>query len=232
MAQTPPTDWKAKARSILNTYYRSFEGTQWHEFDLRNDRELLKVKICYALYGPPTNAQATSIEEAYSTEQKAGTKPIINSMLKVERKGDVNKINIGFAFVVCHQVKEKKEFPVPVFSVLVETSSTGVDKRKFVDTHGRVYKSWRDWKENNSLPKVKLAYPQHGYFTCRRDGTYGYDAQTEFIIEFGESPQCSAWAEAKKSADIVTGVSSLGTESYINKAKLWPISAPCFFKNL
>jgi len=205
-------DWRDKARNILKTYYLSFSGTQWHSFNVKTDAELLKVKICYALFGPPTNERAETIEEAYSDEQKKRAQEIITNVVKIKRDGGPDGLNIGFAFIVCHQLNQKAEnadFCLPVFSVLVG-SENARDKIYFVDTQGRTYKSWGDWKANNTLPKVEIAYPKHGYFTCYEDGSYGFDSQREPVVEFGESPQCSAWSTTKTVGDIASTVTSLG----------------------
>ena len=201
-------DWKDRARRILKTYYLSFSGTQWHSFDTKADSELLKVKICYAIFGPPTNADAATIEEAYSDEQKKSSEKIIGQLLKIKRGGLPSEINIGFVFVVCHENGKENEFIQPVFSVLAETKN-GCDKRSFVCMRGRMYDNWADWKSNNCLPKVKIAYPTSGYFTCK-NGSYVFDSERDPVIEFGESPQCSAWSTTKTVGDVVSGITSLG----------------------
>ena len=201
-------DWKDKARKILKTYYLSFSGTQWHSFNTKTDSELLKVKICYAIFGPPTNADASTIEEAYSDKQKNSAQEIIRQILQVKRDGLSSEISIGFVFVVCHEDGKKNEFVQPVFSALAGTKP-GSDKKKFVDMQGRIYDDWDDWKRNNCLPKVEIAYPANGYFTSE-NGTYVFDSERDPVIEFGKSPQCSAWSTTKTVGDIVTGVTSIG----------------------
>ena len=201
--------WKDRASKILKSYYISFSGTQWHSFDTKKNSELLKVKICYAIFGPPTNEKATTVEEAYKDQEKNKAQELVESLLNVVRDDASSTINIGFAFVVCHEEGKENEYCVPVFSVLVGTENNN-DKRAFVDTQGRIYESWDDWKSNNCLPRVEIAYPKHGYFTCNEDGSYAFDNQIDPIIEFGESPQCSAWSTTKTVGDIITTVTSLG----------------------
>ncbi len=74
--------WKKKALEILRTYYLGYSGTQWHEFNRSTDIELLRAKICYALFGPPTE-NADDIESAYSTDQKTKANEIRGVILKV-----------------------------------------------------------------------------------------------------------------------------------------------------
>ena len=206
-------DWKNNACNTLKAYYIYFNGTQWHSFNIETDSDLLKVKICYALFGQPSNEKAETIEEAYYDDQKKRAQEIIDNLLQVKRDAKTSELNLGFVFVFCHQPNKKPEnqdFCVPVFSVLVSTSAQGIDKINFVDTQGRIYKSWDDWKKTNCLPKVEIAYPKHGYFTCCPDGLYGFDSQKEPIIEFGESPQCSSWSTTKTVGDYATTVTSFG----------------------
>lgn len=75
-------EWKKKALEILKSYYLGFSGTQWHEFDRSKDTDLLRAKICYALFGPPTE-EVERIEDAYSTEQKDKAKALMDVILKV-----------------------------------------------------------------------------------------------------------------------------------------------------
>lgn len=75
--------WKEQALQILKSYYLNFAGCQWHEFDRRNDTALLRAKICFALFGLPSE-DAVDIENAYSTEQRQKAGPILDSILKVK----------------------------------------------------------------------------------------------------------------------------------------------------
>ena len=73
---------KGKALQILKNYYLSFRGCQWHEFDRQTDTPLLRAKICFSMFGPPTE-DADDIESAYNVEQKKKAKEIMTKILKV-----------------------------------------------------------------------------------------------------------------------------------------------------
>ena len=216
--------WKDRALQTLKYYYIQFSGTQWHEFNIKTDLDLLTVKICFAVYGLPENTYGSSaikeanddcfilLEDAYNDKQKKRAKEIIDNILRVKRNEASVLINIGFAFVICCQINDKKEFPVPVFSVLVGTEKDR-DIRNFVDTQGRTYKTWDNWKKTNCLPKAEIAYPKHGYFTCDEDGWYDFDINADPVIEFGKSPNCSALSTAKTVGDYVGTATSLGNKA-------------------
>ena len=207
-------DWKEAASNILKSYYLSFRETHWHSFDIETELELLKVKLCFPLFGPPTNEKAETIEEAYSDEMKEKAHKIIKILAEAKKNDKSSEISVGFAFVVGYELNksvEHKEFCQPVFSVLVRAEKE-TSEIQFVDLHGRIYKSWNDWKKNNNLPKATIAYPKHGYFTCCSDGTFEFNNQKEPIIEFGESPQCSSWSTTKNVGDVAATVTSLGKQ--------------------
>lgn len=193
--------WQQKAREALKSYYVGFEGTQWHEFNRTRDVDIIRVKIAFALFGPPSEG-TEDVENAYSKEQRSRADEIMELIFKVYDDAPVSSLRLGFVFIYCKQ--EKNEFVVPVFSVHV-----GNEKRNFVGTDGRIYSSWSDWKNNNCLPKMSYAYPKDGYFTCQ-SGTYEFDPQRDPIIEYGESPQSSTASEVLKGVDIATSIISIG----------------------
>ncbi|XP_055897173.1 uncharacterized protein LOC106077339 [Biomphalaria glabrata] len=44
-------DWKETAKKILKSYYLGFSGTQWHQFDKSTDNDIMRAKICFAMFG-------------------------------------------------------------------------------------------------------------------------------------------------------------------------------------
>lgn len=76
------TEWQKKALEILKSYYLAFAGRQWDLYNMPADEYLLRAKICYALYGPPTK-EAEEIEHAYEDAQKKHAQEIINQIKKV-----------------------------------------------------------------------------------------------------------------------------------------------------
>jgi len=214
--------WKESSLQLLKTYYFGFVGTQWHEFDISTETKFLKIKIAYALFGLPTD-DAEKIEDAYNSEQRERAKGILDLILKVYKDSPVSKLRVGFIIVSCKQ--NENEFSLPVFSVYVGKGSRGQDLRKFVDTHGRTYQDWEDWKKNNCLPKLQYAYPKFGYFTCSPDGSYEFDAEKDPIIEYGLSPQSSIGSEILTATDIATSVVSIGS-GVIGIAALFTPLAP------
>ena len=57
--------WKKLALEVIRNYYQAFQGHKWHEFELPKEQPLLRAKICFALFGPPTEV-SSDIENAYN----------------------------------------------------------------------------------------------------------------------------------------------------------------------
>ncbi len=204
-------DWKEWAKKTLTTYYMSFQGLQWHTFDRQEEElNLLVVKLCYALFGPPEKnnnmEEDDGIEKAYKVEQRKTAREIMNVILKEHDRSKAKALRIGFAFVAC-KMKDSK-FLVPVFSVSVGVSSDSKDMA-FVDAQCRTYKSWEDWIKNNKLPDLDYCYPQDGYFTCT-PGKIEFDPEKAVLVKFGESPAASLLSKGGTATDIVSSVVSLG----------------------
>jgi hypothetical protein len=209
------TEWRENARKTLKVCYDCFNGTQWHQFDRDTETKYLKVKICFALFGPPTEENVKHVEEernvedAYNKKQRKRAQEIMDKILRLHSNSGVKELGVGFVFVACKQ--DEHEFPVPVFSVFVGVDGNGGDKRNFVDTQGRTYKDWDDWKNNNCLPKLEYCYPKFGYFTCNASGYYEFDADRDPVVEFGWSPQSSTTAAVLSVVDTTTTFTSFGT---------------------
>ena len=92
--------------------------------------------------------------------------------------------------VIACKKDEKDEFQVPIFAVYNEASNI----LGYVDHMGRVYKDWKDWKTNNTLPMLKYGYPTNGYFSCD-PYSHKFDMSKEPCVTFDNSPNCSVCQE-------------------------------------
>lgn len=203
--------WKLRAIEIIKTYYLSFRGSQFDEYVLNADENLLLAKICFAIYGPPTVENAKEIWEAYEEKQLESAKEILNLILEVHRKKkpSAKQVLVGIIFIACKQ--EDVEYLMPIFSVF-----TGHDpynphaSRAYVDAQKRVYNNWEDWKTNNTMPMLKYAFPRRGFFTSSPNHNYEFDEEKEPDVEFASSPACSTTSRVLGTTDTVTGLTALG----------------------
>lgn len=196
--------WKQVARDRLTQMYLLFEGSQWHTFSLDTDSNLLRTKLCYAIYGMPEKI-TDNLEEWYTKEQR---KPVERIKTKILEAAGHSKtvLMVGFVHIVC---KDKREpFMVPVFRVFTGQDSESKDTSKYVDTNGRIYKDWNSWKKKNRLPKVEYCYPKNGFYSCD-ETEYVFDAEKPPLLEFGKSPASNIGSRAAGVTDVVSGVTSL-----------------------
>jgi len=88
----------------------------------------------------------------------------------------------------------------------------------WIDASCRVYSSWSDFKENNKLPKCKVAYPRNGIFEVDQSG--------DVLIDFGESPACSVATAVLKSTDVTAGIAGIGSMAVGVVGLFFPLTAP------
>lgn len=204
--------WKQSASELLKTYYLSFRGSQWDQYEVDTDDEkLLVAKICFAIYGPPTVKDAEHIWDGYEAEKLENAREILKLILDIhkDKNGSSKKLLAGIIVIACKQ--EETEYSVPLFSVF-----TGCDPcnphaaRSYVDTQRRTYSSWEDWKNNNTMPMLKYAYPRRGFFTSATSCKYEFDEKKDPDIEFATSPACKLSTRIFGTTDVVAGITSFG----------------------
>ena len=79
-------EWKKNALDKLKSYYLSFGGTQFDEYNINEVDQYLLAKICYAMYGLPTKSNeivSNDISNGYPEEQREKAKEILDIILKV-----------------------------------------------------------------------------------------------------------------------------------------------------
>lgn len=216
--------WKTSAVQILRTYYVGFKGAQFDEYRLPDDSKLLLFKICYSLYGGNIENENDITEENqkneadlysyYTKEQQQNGQEILDQILDVHKKnvtGDT--LLVGIIMIACKQGDQ--EYVLPMFSIFAgENTEDAAAKRFYVDIHRRVYKSWDDWKANNTLPMLKYGYPKYGFFSCSGDCSYKFNASQEPDVEFANSPQCELSSRVLSTTDVVGVVTSLGKSEF------------------
>ena len=201
--------WKESARDIIKTYYLSFRGSQWDQYEIDTvDEKYLLAKICFAMFGPPTEKHAENLWEGYQEEQRDRGNEILKIILKVHNENRCKKsLLVGIIVVACKQ--EESEYVLPIFSVFIDDDpKVASAKRVYIDTQQRVYSGWDDWKSNNNMPMLKYAYPRRGFFTCSSHCRYEFDPEKDPDIEFGTSPACDLSARIFRQTDTVTGITA------------------------
>ena len=81
--------WKETAQNSLKSYYLGFRGSQWDEYDVKEDQNLLLAKICFALFGPPSKGDklddGDDLSKGYEDEHRENAKGILEVILEVSQ---------------------------------------------------------------------------------------------------------------------------------------------------
>jgi hypothetical protein len=204
--------WKESAAEVIKSYYQSFRGSQWDAYVIGSeDEKLLQAKICFAIFGPPTVAEAKEIWEGYNSEQQESAKQILETILEVNKKAKPNseKVLTRSIIVMCKQ--EEIEFMIPLFAVLTGGDPfDATSPRCYIDNQRRTYSSWEDWKANNTLPMLKCAFPRFGFYSCSKACRYEFDPDKDPEIAFETSPACNVMSRIFGTTDTVAAITSLG----------------------
>ncbi|XP_066582990.1 uncharacterized protein [Prorops nasuta] len=94
--------------------------------------------------------------------------------------------------------------PVPIFKVkkILDKQSETI---WYIDTSGRVYTSWRNYINNNNLPKCLMVLPKDGFYQADTSCLLTED-QSTVLIEALFSPACTTKNVVAKAIDITSAV--------------------------
>ncbi|EYC06651.1 hypothetical protein Y032_0074g817 [Ancylostoma ceylanicum] len=194
--------WKKDAEARQQCVYLQFEGSQFQDItDL--SEELCITKICFAIYGMPTN-EANTLEEAYTADQRKFAAKVYNTIRDIWLKAPMSRFKLGFIFVFCKQGDE--EYQVPLFRLLWDESDEHTSR--YIDTACRVYESAQDWRDNNCMPMMKYCYPKRLFYTCSSGYDYRFDPDEKTVLQFGTSPACDFLSRVGRTLDVV--ISTVG----------------------
>ncbi|XP_076625984.1 uncharacterized protein LOC143344136 [Colletes latitarsis] len=201
--------WEKTARDIQQMFYLTFEGKQWDVYQ-KKEYDLLRTKVCYALFGPPKDANDNfgNIENAYDEDKRDSGDKIKDKIIQVHQNySHCRSLHVGIIFVYCKQ--DDKQFYVPIFRIRINETT---EESYYVDTNCRVYESWNDWEKNNKLEMMLYCYPKPGFYTCSKDSRYKFDVKGDVALEFGTSPACDLISRIGRTLDVTSGVTGfIGT---------------------
>ncbi|GMS93138.1 hypothetical protein PENTCL1PPCAC_15313 [Pristionchus entomophagus] len=211
--------WKDNCWILQKQYYNGYEGAQFHRIDCSQDGnvELLTAKICFALFGIPTEADATSLLDGYTTDQQK------DAIAFVERICELYKLGKDAA------VEVRLSPPCGYGNCMNPTNwSTRCRFSDFatityMDTFKRVYKSWQDWQDSNKFPMMKYCFPTPGYYSCSEVHDK-YNENESPRISFGTSPACDISARVASTLDVSSMITSFGSAGIIIAGMFTPLA--------
>lgn len=105
--------------------------------------------------------------------------------------------------------KEENEINIcltPIFKI--KCSQCKEQQIWYIDMNGRVYKSWTDYKENNTLPPCTMVLPKDGFY--QPDTTYEITEKYSTVwLEIVDSPACNPINTFLNVADTASSVISV-----------------------
>ncbi|XP_046382858.1 uncharacterized protein LOC124153620 isoform X1 [Ischnura elegans] len=199
-------DWKKEATNFQQELYEKLGDRIW-DYIKDNERWALQKKVGFALYGEPSISCDDEKDLGYDGDQK---KEIDRICKIVYEKSGTKDLYVAFLFIVGKSHENK--FPIPIIKV------RSGDDAVFLDSLGRTYKNWLDFKSNNKLPKSLLCYPLNG--------TYQSNDRDEVLLEFSTSPACNTGARVCGVLDKTTsGVGLVATGVGLAGLAI-PVAAP------
>lgn len=199
-----------KLRNFLNQNYQTLVAPTFAQYlELCGDtpRELsgaaLTNEIGMAMNLPPNHAPQTAEDEArlndgtwefYTGESREAIRPI-EEAIRNAAGGDPARVTV---LPVMFDSEELSLQQVPLFRVQAPDGSD-----RFVDTTGRTYDSFSDWRDNNRLPAGRISYPANGHLTAGSDGR----AQT--VTENSHAVKDTFWEHIAPVVDVVATVGGI-----------------------
>ncbi|GMS93019.1 hypothetical protein PENTCL1PPCAC_15194 [Pristionchus entomophagus] len=210
--------WKDNCWILQKQYYNGYEGAQFHRIDCSQEGnvELLTAKICFALFGMPTEADATSLLDGYTSDQQKDAIAFVERICELYKLGKDAAVEIMPLFICCKS--NQLEYTLPIFRLRLDDETI-----KYLDTFKRVYKSWQDWQDNNKFPMMKYCFPTPGFYSCS-EVHEKYNENESPRISFGTSPACDVSARVASTLDVSSMITSFGSAGIIIAGMFTPLA--------
>lgn len=199
--------WMDEAKQIQQRFYETLGDRTFDLFEA-DQRWALETKIGFAVFGEPTEDSKVS-KNGYSKKKNDEIKRICD--LIYELQNGYPKVIIAFLFVIGEV--EKMLFCLPVFKILSPNGNI-----YFLDQIGRVYCTWRDFKDNNKLPGALICFPKNGIYKADKNGLV--------LITFETAPSSRLGSKALSVLDAASTVVTVGATLVGIASMFVPVIAP------
>ncbi|XP_029043468.2 uncharacterized protein LOC114876308 [Osmia bicornis bicornis] len=217
------------ATKYQQSYYELLPN--WFEYDSTN-YEYIRHQVGYALFGhsqiinqgngtspqvPTGSNDDTFGGIVYDKKSCKVIDKIYQQIIQYGRKDKNSPIYTGIIYniIMIHQkpqkeikeTDEKKEIrnmhSLPVFKI-----QNDKDNVWYIDNEGRIYKNWKDYLTNNTLPKCTMILPKDGIYQCDPNCKVSEYSSTVWI-ETLDSPACATKRSVLSALDIAANTISL-----------------------
>uniref|UniRef100_V5G249 DUF4781 domain-containing protein n=1 Tax=Anoplophora glabripennis TaxID=217634 RepID=V5G249_ANOGL len=162
-------EWEEAAYKEQNAFCHMLGDRRWDRIK-PNEGVILRRKIGYGLYGPPTRNPdpKNPYDIGYKPEEDIEIKKIYDVILE-EGKEYENRGHTWFACIFISCKMYDKRFTFPVFRILKNYAKDNYSKNNctFIDHNCRVYETWDDYLANNTLPACLILYPRDGIYQLK-----------------------------------------------------------------
>uniref|UniRef100_A0AC34FDT8 DUF4781 domain-containing protein n=1 Tax=Panagrolaimus sp. ES5 TaxID=591445 RepID=A0AC34FDT8_9BILA len=213
---------KEKSSLTHNFNYQAFADRLYDNYDVPNGHDLLTLKVCYAIYGPPKVATTTLVKAYPKADYERGYL-VQEKIFNLICDNRIREKSVGIIFVYCY-MSDEKQFVLPIFRVKFPSSKNNTDVAKYVDLDCRVYNSWEDWKSNNTLPPMKYSYPKNGYYSCSED-KYMFDSSSAPVLGYGEPRSSSFESKVFSVSNVSAAAVSTATAGLTVASLFMPLAA-------
>ncbi|CAK9802013.1 hypothetical protein ANTPLA_LOCUS3046 [Anthophora plagiata] len=226
----------------------------WFQYEAGN-YELMRHKIGYGLFGPPNidkDAQTSTIFDSfalesnwqndtfnvvYSKDMCKAINAIYIQIIEHGRRHADNFIYLGIIFniILLHKDSKKlskksnesSEEAIPVCALPVFKIKKDNCEVWYIDSEARVYKSWNDYIQSNTLPKCTMVLPKGGFYQCNPSYKVTKYVSTVWV-ESMDSPACSVKNKVLQGVDIAANVVSVCTGVGLGIASFMTPITPAF----
>lgn len=215
---TDTVNYDAKAKNVIDIIYSKIRectiGTN------NTDNEPICFGIIYnVIFRPEMNVKSKKKE--VKNEVKKETKTEVKESVKEDEEKEFALIPI---FKIKRNIQKKSD---TAKSTKQKENTTKVEADYeiwYIDTCGRVYKSWKDYMEENNLPKCTMVLPKGGFYQADLSYPITEDYSTVWL-EVIDSPACKWTAKISNGIDVISNIAGISTV-VISVASLFTPLAP------
>jgi hypothetical protein len=202
--------WMDSGKEEQQGYCDSPHIVNGREYEISDTSNLKKI-IGSALFEDSEKEQV----ENFTDEQRKHISKVSDSIKKSVKKHEVKYIRLYVLYVLVMAADGCMK--LPVIKLLKPDINTQQDNNIFIDFSGRVYKNWKDYLKNNTLPSCILCYPKNGVYSV---------VNGVVEVEYGTSPAGKKLRKFLRRLDFGFTALGLGATLVGTAALCFPVALP------
>ncbi|XP_072753732.1 uncharacterized protein [Anoplolepis gracilipes] len=196
---TDKIDYDEKAKNTIDIIYKKILET----VETNNTRPIYLGIIYNVIFPPKMNVKSEEKKEVKKEAEKE-TKTEIKESAKEEEKKNESAISLIPIFQIWENIQKESDTVEQK-----ENARTEIEANNkiicYIDTCGRVYKTWTDYLENNDLPQCTMVLPKGGFYQADKSYPATKDYSTVWL-EVIDSPACAWTARICNGIDVASNI--------------------------